>query len=285
MVAPLPAAQLEPAPYGLVNPKTLVDETERWESGFEQETIACNSDINLLDLCNTGAAANVKSAEGVFSLGEYKPFAVQSIVRCSTLGSRRVDWEDRALNALEACTSKGVEYEFWEGPLAQAAIADGDTDYPNRYLNNGDAEDVTPTPGTPVKVRYGLALLEGALADAGCGNRGFVHAPVSVASVLPVKEKDGVLQTPLGNYLIAGSGYPGTGTGLTNPSLGSRMWLYATGPVMVRLGDKEVSPGSVAEFTDSSTNTIALSAERAASVVWDGCAHFGVLVDLSLDYA
>ncbi len=285
MVSPLAATPMEPAPYGLVNPKTLVEESQRWEGGFEQESIACNSTIRVLDLCNTAAAATVREAEGPGSLGEYKPFAVQALVQCSTMGSVRVDWEDRAMEALEACTSKGVEFEFWTGNLAEAAIDAGDASYPNRYLTDGGAEDLTPTAGTAIRVRHGLALLEGALANAGCGTRGFIHAPTSVASVLPVKDNDGVLMTPIGNYVISGAGYPGTGPGVTGPTLGSKMWLYATGPVTVRLGEKSVAPGSVAEFTDSSTNTIALSAERPASVVWDGCAHFGVLVDLSLDYA
>lgn len=286
MVTPLAAVELEAAPYGLVNPKTLVSETQRWQSGFEQESVACNSTIRVLDLCNTAATSTVREADGTGSLGEYKPFAVQAIVQCSTMGGARLDWERRALDALEACTSKAVELEFWEGNLARAAVAAGDTDYPNRYLTNGEAVDVTPTPGTAVRVRYGLALLEGALADAGCGTRGFIHAPVSIGSVLPVKDKDGdgILETAVGNYLIAGAGYTGVGPNGAAPA-GTSVWMYATGPVVVRLGDGEVAAGDVAEYTDSSINTIALSAERPASVVWDGCAHFAVLVDLSLDYA
>ncbi len=285
MAGVLPARQLEPAPYGLVNPKTLVDESERWEGGFTQESSACNSTVQVLDLCNTNASAVVKEAEGGRALPDYKPFAVQTILGCSTMGGARLDWEAEALEALELCTSKAVEHEFWRGDLAQAAIADGDTGYPNRYLANGEAVVLNPTPGTPIKIRHGLALLEGALADAGCGSRGMIHAPTSIASVLPGKDVDGVLQTAIGNYLIAGTGYDGSGPGLPDPQLGTRMWIYATGQVSVRLGKKEVAPGSVAEFTDIATNTIGISAERAASVVWDGCAHFGVLVDLSLDYA
>ena len=268
-----------------MNPKTLVEESERWEAGFEQLSLACIADVNVLDLCNTAATEKVKDAEGQYSLGPYKPFAVQASIECSTMGSTGIDWEARALEALEACTSKGVEYEFWEGRLAKKAIAEGDADYPNKYLTNGDAIVMNPTANQAVKVRYGLALLEGALARAGCGTRGFIHAPVSIASVLPSKEEDGVLRTSVGNYLIAGSGYTGVGPGVTDPSIGSKMWMYATGPVTVRLGEKIVSAASAPQYIDSKTNKINLSAERAASVVWDGCAHFGVLVDLSLDYA
>ena len=284
MVTPLPPALLEPLPYGLVNPKTLVSETLRWESGFEQETIACRAQVNVLDLCNTAASYTAKEPEGTGSLGEYKPFAVQTIFECSTMSGTRIDWEARALDALVACTSKAVEEEFWEGNLAQAAI-DDDPEYPNRYLTNGDAVDVTPTPGTAVKPRHGLALLEGALATAGCGTRGFIHVPTSIGSVLPLKDKDGILTTQVGNYVIAGAGYSGAGPGVTEPVTGSEMWIFATGPVFVRLGEGEVAPGEIREYTDTTKNTIKLSAERPASVVWDGCAHFGVLVDLSLDYA
>ena len=285
MVSPLPAGLLEPALYGLVNPKTLVNESLRWEGGFEQESIACNATIRNIDICNTAAVSEVKDATGTYSLGEYKPFAVQAEVQCSTLGSTRVDWEQRVLDALEACTSKAVEHELWTGTLAQAAIDEGDTEYPNRYLANGDATDVTPTPGTAIRPRHGLALLEGKLAEAGCGTRGFIHAPVSIASVLPAKDRDGYLTTAIGNYLIAGSGYTGSGPDLEDPTVGTTMWMYATGPVAVRLGDKKVYAGESSEHVDSSTNTIVLSGERPASVVWDGCEHFGVLVDLSLDYA
>lgn len=284
-MAVLPAAQLEPALYGLVNPKTLIPEAQRWEGGFEQESLACIAEVRNLDICNTASTSTVKEREGSYDLGSYKPFAVQTELECSTMGGYNRDWERLALDALEACTSKGVEHEFWTGALAQEAIDNGDTEYPNRYLNNGDAVDLTPTPGTAIKPRFALALLEGALARAGCGTRGYIHAPVSVASVLPVKDDGGILRTTMGNYVIAGTGYPGTGTGVDDPVIGSEMWIYATGPVMVRLGESQVAGNDPREFVNRATNTITLTAERPASVIWDGCAHFGVLVDLSLDYA
>lgn len=285
MVTPLQAAKLEPSAYGLVNPKTLVDEPNRWDGGFEQESVACRAEVNVIDICNTAAIETFVTPDGSSTLGEYKPFAVQAIVSCSTMGSGAVDWEQRAIEALEACTPKAVELEFWEGRLARKAISEGDAGYPNRYLGNGDAVDVTPTPGTAVKVRYGLALLESALADAGCGIRGFIHTPVSVGSVLPIKDRDndGVLTTALGNYVIPGVGYTGTGTDGA-AAAGSSVWLYATGPVTLRLG-KPVVTGTRTQSIDSSINTMTMSAERSAAVVWDGCAHFKVLVDLSLDYA
>lgn len=191
--------------------------------------------------------------------------------------------------ALEACQSKAVEIEFWEGRLTTAAeteAANPDVYTANRFLTNGEAEDVTPTPGTAIKPKYGLALLEGALAAAGCGVRGYIHVPPSLASALGLKDmdSDGVLQTKLGNYVVVGAGYTGTGPNGQAPA-GSSLWMYATGPVFVRLGDVSVTPGDKVQSVDTSINKIQVSAERPASVVWDGCAHFAVLVDLGLDYA
>lgn len=278
MVTPLRAQALEPSLYGLVNPKTVVNETDRWVSGFEQESIACMADVRLIDACETGVDQLVIEKTGSASLGEYIPFNVQAEVGCSTMGKQE-DWVAYATEALETCQNKAIELEFWEGRLARAAGND------NRFLADGNAIDVTPTGGTPIRARYALALLEGRLAATGCGGRGTIHTPVSVASVLPVKDRgDGVLTTTLGNYIIAGDGYTGTGTDGAATS-GSSVWLYATGPVFVRLDDVEVAADDARQYIDTTTNTVTVRAERAASVVWDGCAHYKVLVDLSLDYA
>lgn len=283
-LTPLKAAALAPAPYGLLNSKTLVTESERWEGGFEQESIACNTRLRLIDICSTSVSASAVEPTGTRSLGAYHPFAVQTTAKCSTFGFKAHDYKEQAIQALEAMQNKAVELEFWTGRLAQAVETETGVPSPNRYLASSTAVDKTPTPGTPIKVRYGLALLEGALADAGYGGIGFIHAPREVASTLPLSDKDGdgVLKTMLGNYVIAGTGYTGSGPTGTMPAAG--VWMYATGPVIARLGEPSVTPGEVAQSVDTRFNTIEVSAERTASVVWDGCEHFAVLVDLSLDY-
>lgn len=274
----LTAQTPEPSLYGLVNSKTVVNEDSRWISGFEQESIACMADVRLIDACNSGADELVINKTGTGSLGAYTPFNVQAEIACSTMGKQE-EWVAYAADALELCQSKAIELEFWEGRLARAVGNE------NRYLANGDAVDLTPSPGTAVRARYGLALLEGQLAATGCGGRGFIHTPVSVASVLPVKDRgDDILTTTLGNYLIAGDGYTGTGTDGA-ATTGSSVWLYATGPVFVRLDEVQVDADEPRQFINTTTNEVVVRAERAASVVWDGCAHFKVLVDLSLDYA
>ncbi len=244
------------------------------------------ADVRLLDTCNSGVSVDVIEKTGDGSTGTYLPFTVQSEVSCSVMGGMRTDWEDRARLALEQCENKAIEIEFWEGRLARAANADDPGSNSNRYLANGDAVDLTPTPGTAIRARYALALLEGELAATGCGGRGYIHTPVSVASVLPVKERnnESILTTTLGNYVIAGDGYTGAGTDGA-ATTGSSVWIYATGPVFVRLDDPDVDADYPRQSVDTKVNTVSVKAERAASVVWDGCAHFKVLVDLALDYA
>lgn len=274
----LKAQTPEPSLYGLVNSKTVVNETDRWTAGFEQESISCMADVRLIDTCDTNADVMVIEKTGDGSLGEYLPFTVEAEIACSTMGKQE-EWVEYAENALAACQNKAIELEFWEGRLAR------EVENENRYLANGAAVDVTPTPGTPVRARYGLALLEGRLAATGCGGRGYIHTPVSVASVLPVKDRgDDILTTTLGNYVVAGDGYTGTGTDGA-ATAGSSVWLYATGPVFVRLDEVTTDADMPRQFINTETNEVVVRSNRMASVVWDGCAHFKVLVDLSLDYA
>jgi len=283
MVTVLPAGEFEPSEHGLVNPRTLASGSERWQSGFTQDSVACMADVDLLDVCNTGLEERVIDRVGTGDNGEYLPFGVKATVSCSVLGGLRTDWQNRALDALEQCHQKAIELEFWEGRLSRAANTDTPGSNPNRFLANGDADDITPG-GTAVRVRYGLALIEGKLADVGCGGKGWIHMPRSIASVLPLKPgDDGVLRTPLGNYVIAGDGYTGSGTDGAMPA-GSAKYIYATGPVSVHMDEPEVV-GLPKDNINVQVNTIEVSAERLAAVTWDGCVHIGVKVDLSLDYA
>lgn len=280
---PLPAAALQAPRYGLLNSKTLVDENGgHWEIGFNQETEACNMRIRLLDICSTSTTVSAVAASGTRSLGAYQPFAVQTTITCSTFGINAHDYRAQAERAIEVAQHKAVEREFWDGRLAVAASSS------NKYLADANAVDVTPTPGTPVKVRYGLALLEQALANSSYGGPGTIHIPRKVASALPIQDVDGdgIFYTALGNMVIAGVGYPGTGyVGAAATPTGA-VWMYATGPVFVRLGEVTVTPPNPPkQAVNTSDNSISVSAERPAAVVWDGCAQYAVLVDLSLDYA
>lgn len=282
--SPVEGAVPEPSKFGLLNPKTLVSDDERWGSGIAIDSLACNVETRIVEICDPSNVVTITEPGENSNL--YRPYVIQSEYKCSTFGFNANNYFEKATLGLELCQNKAAEHEFWTGEMAQLDNTLDAEGLPNsnQYLASPDAEDVTPTPGTAVKPAYGQALLEQALADCGCGARGYIHATRAVASTLPVKEEDGLLQTKLGTYVIAGTGYDGSGPDGTQPG-GTETWMYATGPVTARLGAIAVTPETLSEATDVRNNEVSVMASREAAVTWDGCCHFAVLVDLSLDYS
>lgn len=284
----LPAPVHEPLPYGLLSAATEVVYTDdTWENGISFATDICNIAVTIKDLCNPDVISTVVSPVSGASAcyNDYYPFFVEATMTRSTLGFDVARAELTLAAMLELATVKGVEREFWTGAQAKAHnVSEPGNVYPNRYLANTDALDITPIPGTPVKVRYALALLEGALANCSMGSKGVIHADRTVASLLNGHDEDGVLTTSLGNKIVAGVGYTGSSPTGAAPS-GSVRWMYATGPVAVVLGDPYTTPEDMRQAVNSSVNTVSFTMGRAAAATWDGCCHYAVLVDLSLDYA
>lgn len=274
-----PPQPFEPAPYGILSlrdPDVTAD--ERWLSGFTYESRLCAAEVKILDICGGAAPVSVIQPSNTPRNRDYTPFVIEATDRCSTFGFLQHDIEKRAIDALEACTAKALEYEFWTGA---AATTNGYT--ANRRLASTNSTDVTPAGGAAVKLRYGLALLEGALATCGCGTKGTIHATRETASALPVKVVDEHLETQLGNYVIAGAGYTGSGPTGTMPASG--VWMYATGPISVLLGESTAVGEKLKQQVNRDVNTWEARAQRPAAVTWDGCCAFAVHIDLALDYA
>lgn len=279
---------LIPSRYGLLSPAVTVvkDSSLHWEGGFVHEL------TDYVDITNISAESNTVSSvvfatdTDVRRAKEYLPFVIQASVQASTSGTRPEELKKRAEEALEVATQKALEREFWAGTITKALITAGDTEIENRYLAASAATDVTPTPGTAIKPLHGLALLESSLGNSGFGEVGTIHATRSGATAIGLglcPEKD-VLLTKLGSKVVAGSGYTGTGPDGNAPT-GTKTWLYATGPVSVRLGDIDVYQDKVQNAIDTSVNTIQYTANRVVSVTWSNKAHYGVLIDLSLTYS
>lgn len=277
LLAVLPAPAPEVARYGLLSlgdPAPTGDD-DRWYGGFTYASRLCRAGIYLSDMCDPNSRVTVTEPGG----GDQpvvQPVTIEAVDKCSTFGYGPREREERALDAMEQCTQKALEFELWEGRLGVAAGFD------NKRLAGPTAQNVTPGSG-PVKVKYGVALLEQALANSGCGVRGVIHATRGVASVMGAKDVEGHLETALGNFVVAGTGYTGTGPDGTMPTAGT--WLYATGPVAVRLGEAYVPAEELSQRVDTRVNDIETKALRQVSADFDGCAHFAVLVDLTLDYA
>jgi hypothetical protein len=278
----------KPSRFGLLNSETLVDADGDWRGGgISLEPITCNTDVRTVATCDNDVEVVSNEPDG--EVQYYVPFTVETKYTCSTFGFNANNYKDKARAALELCQGKAVEHEFWTGELSDLdpSVDEARDNAPNanRRLASLDAIAVAPS-GTPLKPRHGLALLEQALADCGCGARGFIHATRGVVSTFAdyLEQENDTLVTPLGNVVIAGAGYTGSGPNGNVPS-GTQAWMYATGQVSARLGAVEVTPDDLSEATNTRINEVSFVADRFAAVTWDGCCHYAVLVDLSLDYS
>jgi len=282
--AQFPTEQPQPTPYGILSPAVTVitEESNDWLAGFQYETVdsAVTVSIDPINGAEFSASYNLVEADAKEPvLREYQPFAVKAYIKASTMGTSVEDLQKTADQALDTVLQKSIEKEFWTGRLSKQLEAD------NRYLSHEAAEDVTPTPGTPIKVRYGQALLEQALGNGTIGSTGVIHAPLLVASVLDASDKDGALTTGLGTKVVAGAGYSNTGpNGEVAPT--NAAWMYATGPVTVRVGaTNETISEKLSEAVITGRNTVEFYVDRPAAVTWSTTPLYAVLVDLTLDYA
>lgn len=283
----------EPADFGVLSPASTVeyDTDGDWGRGIDFETINCRASVRLNAICSTATGVQVVSpVSGAKTYQRYFPFDIEATFACSTFGFNAIDYEDTAKLFLSLAEQKAIEHELWTGELSKQELAVWDPSahngeaFTNRWLASPDAIDVTPTPGTAVKLKYGLALLEGALGACGVGIKGTIHVPRTIASALQLKGVDGVLRTNLNDTVIAGVGYTGSGPDGTMPS-GTQTWMYATGPVSVRVGPVVAVPDTRSQSTNIAINEIQVYASESAAVTWDSCCHYAVLVDLALDYA
>lgn len=281
----VPTAGPEAASYGILSPATTTyDHNDSfWTSGityenFDAGIVVANGSILGANPIETVTVIDNSASKEHFKT--YYPFDVKASVKVSTFGTNPAEIEASAKTALDVVMQKAIEIEFWNGDIAKLLDSDND----NRYLASAQSVDVTPTAGTAVKVRYGLALLEEALGNASLGAQGVIHAPRVVGSALNL-EKDGTrLVSPLGNSVVSGVGYSKKGpTGVVAGA--GKAWMYATGPVSVRVGPTTVTPEKLNQAINTKINDIQYFVDGSAAVTWSTTDSYAVLVDLTLDYA
>lgn len=269
---------VKPAPYGLLGPASTVqvDTDPHWVMGLNHST----SDFVKVSVVrgegDTAEEVVVVPGDGDFYRNEV-PFVVKVQFQASTLGTTPAEVRSIVEMYLEAATQKAVEREFWTGDLREGVEN-------SNHLASSAATVVNPATGSPVKTKYGLALLEQALGDKGIGERGVIHATRGVASALGMKGSNGRIETPIGNYLVAGTGYTGSGPDGELPG-GDEAWMYATGPVVVKLGSADLYSEDLKTSVSIRDNTIHYTGYRAATAYWLNNSHFAVLVDLAADYS
>lgn len=271
-----------PPLHGLVDTGVRVTEPDdRWEQGFSYRPETCQCAELWHWSCDQTKPTKTEpdDVEGVIG---YEPPTAVGVYECGSVGATEDEYRTIATRSLEASTSKLLEAEFWSGALVPS----------NPHLTMVGSTTVNPGGGpgvtavSPVDVQVGLALLQEALAACCPGGRGMIHAPVAVASLWGSKaaiseNREGKLQTVArGDYVVAGSGYPGTGPGGDVPPTGA-YWVYATsGMTHVRLGPIQSVPVNMRQALNRRTNRVLWTAERTVAATWDNCCLLALLVQV-----
>lgn len=277
-------ARPEAPKYGLISPavKVIYDSDPHWQNGLYHEMPENATTVTLHSLCDSSVSASVTGPKGD-PYSRYTPFLVRAEYACSTMGRKPEEIEEIVKTGIQIGLAKAIEQEFWEGSLSPVQVVGNDT-FATRYLASTGATNVTPTPGTGVRPSAALALLENAMGAHGLGNLGNIHVPVGVLTALAPRglprDDAGSYVTPAGSRVVAGSGYDGSiGPGGSTTPAGS-VWLYATGPVTVRLSDRFIVPEEAGQAIDRNVNTTTYYAQQVAAVTWSTDQHFAVLVNL-----
>lgn len=276
------------AKYGILSPavKVITDSNSDWLSQFTYDTV--DGSVTSVNSTIMGASPakshTVVQANTDENLRTYFPFDVQTTVESSLMGNNPAALLLQAQNALNVVLQKNIEAEFWDGVLAKDLTNDLAVKG-NRYLASVNAVDLTPASFfSGVRAKHAQAILERALGNHTIGSAGVLHMTRDVAAVLDLSNDDDTLVTSLGNTVVAGVGYSGRGPDGSDPGF-EKTWMYATGPVTVRLGDVAVTPEQVGQAVDISNNTVKYYVDRPAAVTWSTTGLYAVLVDLTQDLA
>jgi hypothetical protein len=281
-VARIEAAGRAPIPSGDETQIDPGDPNNEWIRGLTWEALPCESGPALYAWCESDDNIDPESKP---SNPQYDPPEAVAAVVCSGLG----DWEHvtavnlrNALTLLDVCQHGQVAGELWTGTLAQAQTPD----LPNDYLANNPDEIAGGQLTANVDA---LSALDEALAGlsengCGCGARGWIHAPIPVVNdwlFAKLLRTDGTLYySPAGNIVVTGPGYDGSSPEGDIDESGLTAWVYATGPVDIRLGAPKLTPNSAPQGFDLELNTFALWASRPFAATFAPCCHLGINVNI-----
>jgi hypothetical protein len=257
----------------LTSVTVVEEEDERWvNGGFEWRPLGCGEGgLYPVELC---PSENVLTASDPITGGSdpvaTPAFGVFATDRCSTFGFTAAEYERRARARLLATRDKWIERQLWEDPLGLGGPV----------LSGSGAAAVTSGGTTASRA---LRLLEQAASDCMDGEvvihaTPFVYGALVEAGLARLVNRDDHwfdedltrVVDYMGSLVVPGRGY--TGTGPADQPVGATEWIYATGPLVVRLGQLELTPGTLAEATNRRTNTATFYAKQAAAVAFDpGC--------------
>ncbi len=191
------------------------------------------------------------------------PYGVGASDKCSTFGFETADYQGRAERMLRAVESYYIARELWLGTLGtNAHLAD-----PISTIVTGSA--------TPETLLNAIGTIEEAFYAHSPAARCMIHMTPGYLEALQTYSGGAALRrggnayyTQMDSIVAVDKGYPGTGPAGQAASPAS-LWIYATPVVQIRLGPIMVTPGTLAEATNRTDNTVIYYAERPVQVAWD----------------
>lgn len=262
------APETRALPFGLLSVAlVLPDSDPHTELGVTYESLACGTAQLTTDACITEALEQDEwLADDGKTLVTGDALVVYALHKCRLVGAIATAEAD-ALAKLDNGYGRAVEEGFEAAGLA-------------------GADDLTPTPGTPIHPLAGLAMLE-AYAAANYGGVPVIHSPRDVTTLLgstaAVDRYGARLETTQGALVASGGGYgnaliagvdPGGDTDGVTAGAGER-WLRVTGTVVVRRGTAKAIPPTIGAATPK--NEFSVFAYQP-TVVTHECINAAVLV-------
>jgi hypothetical protein len=304
---------VEPPLHGLLDVAYIPDlsdlpesERDRWQGGitFAPAQTTCTDRV-VPWRGWTDSPLDKAGPEAVAPYSDYHSYVLTYSSHCMVVPGQIDDQIKLAKDALVAGTPQAVESIFW-GPNSGGPLADLFSDEGGNFSLSGSTPLVTGygddscsgilnqnTLGADIVAftpKQALLALTQALARCGLGARGLIHAPVHLAEdwagdqLVRLSDNNDV-SAPLitnirGDYVVGGSGYPGTGPEghvLQEPADGYA-WAYASAPVGVLLSEPEEQETTL---IDNRTNLHKIIVERTVAIAASTSCLFAAYVDVA----
>jgi hypothetical protein len=264
IIAPIEAIPAAAPNVGLLSSARRPNDGARWEGGFAWRPERCITTQGFSPCTNPDAPDFIADGGGV---QYHVPVGYRVRDYCTTIGGQ-LD-EDRVRRQAEAVASYEIAHELWTGEISAAdPVTIEGSPFVNPHLASTDATTVVGT-GTFAER---LGQLEEAARVAAKGQQVFLHVPIHL--ITPVANllirRGEALYTALDSVVVADAGYIGT-----SPAGAAGEWMYATGPVAVRMTPVEVE-FDPAETIDRRINRQEIWADRLFAAYFDPCVHLAM---------
>lgn len=230
-------------------------------SGFQYLTENCGTASSLDDpACLAAEDRAAKTFSETVVVESTDPFGVYKGVECVNMSGDDSGWAERGLELTEHIA---VEQRVMAELLAGAT-------------------DLTPTPGTPVSVRHGIAILEQEAGETYGAVPTFhmnrATATIGLSDGPLENDSNYTIRTKQGSLVANGGGYGDTVSPAGVAAPAGQAWMYVTGAVVVVRGP--VVTNRVFGI-DQGLNLQQALAERIVSVSSE-CIKYAVLVELEI---